>query len=107
MKITRALISVSDKNGDRRVCARAGETGRRYYFHWRHGGTVAQRKSSCARHFQASRIFPKCSEGRVKTLHPQVHGGLLYKRGNPETRSRSAGARLPADRSRGGESLSV
>jgi phosphoribosylaminoimidazolecarboxamide formyltransferase/IMP cyclohydrolase len=28
--------------------------------------------------------FPEVLEGRVKTLHPRVHGGLLYKRGNPK-----------------------
>ena len=27
--------------------------------------------------------FPEVLEGRVKTLHPKVHGGLLYIRGNP------------------------
>src|SRR5438094_10068776 len=26
--------------------------------------------------------FPEVLDGRVKTLHPRVHGGLLYKRGN-------------------------
>ncbi len=28
--------------------------------------------------------FPEMMDGRVKTLHPKVHGGLLYLRGNPE-----------------------
>src|SRR5436853_7501427 len=28
--------------------------------------------------------FPEVLDGRVKTLHPRVHGGLLYKRGNAE-----------------------
>lgn len=28
--------------------------------------------------------FPEMLDGRVKTLHPKVHGGLLYMRGNPE-----------------------
>src|SRR5258708_5342167 len=28
--------------------------------------------------------FPEMLDGRVKTLHPKVHGGLLYLRGNPE-----------------------
>jgi phosphoribosylaminoimidazolecarboxamide formyltransferase/IMP cyclohydrolase len=28
--------------------------------------------------------FPEMLDGRVKTLHPRVHGGLLYLRGNPE-----------------------
>src|SRR6266536_1756136 len=27
--------------------------------------------------------FPEMLDGRVKTLHPKVHGGLLYLRGNP------------------------
>jgi len=28
--------------------------------------------------------FPECFDGRVKTLHPMIHGGLLYLRGSPE-----------------------
>src|SRR5699024_5589134 len=28
--------------------------------------------------------FPEMLDGRVKTLHPKVHGGLLFKRDNPE-----------------------
>jgi phosphoribosylaminoimidazolecarboxamide formyltransferase / IMP cyclohydrolase len=31
--------------------------------------------------------FPEMLDGRVKTLHPRVHGGLLYVRGNPEHES--------------------
>jgi phosphoribosylaminoimidazolecarboxamide formyltransferase / IMP cyclohydrolase len=31
--------------------------------------------------------FPEMLDGRVKTLHPKVHGGLLYKRGNSEHES--------------------
>jgi len=31
--------------------------------------------------------FPEMLDGRVKTLHPKVHGGLLYIRGNPEHES--------------------
>jgi len=28
--------------------------------------------------------FPEMMDGRVKTLHPKIHGGILYKRGNKE-----------------------
>src|ERR1051325_11126330 len=28
--------------------------------------------------------FPEMLDGRVKTLHPKVHGGLLFIRGNPD-----------------------
>ena len=56
MKITRALISVSDKKGDRCVRSRAGKAGRRYHFHRRNGGTVAKGKRSGARHFELHRF---------------------------------------------------
>ena len=37
--------------------------------------------------------YPEVLEGRVKTLHPRVHGGLLYKRGNElhETQAKEQG----------------
>ena len=28
--------------------------------------------------------FPECLDGRVKTLHPKVHGGILAVRDNPD-----------------------
>lgn len=28
--------------------------------------------------------FPECLDGRVKTLHPMIHAGILAMRGNPE-----------------------
>ena len=35
--------------------------------------------------------FPECLNGRVKTLHPRVHGGILYRRGEDEhERTRTA-----------------
>jgi len=37
-----------------------------------------------AREISSFTGFPEVLEGRVKTLHPRVHGGLLYKRGDPK-----------------------
>src|ERR1700680_1904996 len=34
--------------------------------------------------------FPEILDGRVKTLHPKVHGGLLFLRGNPEHEAAAA-----------------
>ncbi len=34
--------------------------------------------------------FPEMLDGRVKTLHPKVHGGLLYLRGNKDHVRQSA-----------------
>ena len=44
--------------------------------------------------------FPEMMDGRVKTLHPAVHGGLLAIRDNPGACRGDAGASHPADRSR-------
>ena len=51
--------------------------------------------------------FPEMMDGRVKTLHPKVHGGLLAIRDNAEHAQRDEDARHRADRSAGGQSLSV
>lgn len=83
MKITRALISVSDKTGIA-VFARALE--RQGVDIISTGGTaeLLRKEGVPAREISSFTAFPEVLEGRVKTLHPRVHGGLLYKRGNPK-----------------------
>src|SRR3989475_9627081 len=83
MKISRALISVSDKTG---VAAFAGALERQGVDIISTGGTaVLLRKEKIpVREISSFTAFPEVLEGRVKTLHPRVHGGLLYKRGNPK-----------------------
>ncbi len=39
--------------------------------------------------------FPEMFDGRVKTLHPKVHGGLLFIRGNPEHQRAVADHAIP------------
>jgi len=79
----RALLSVSDKSGlvdfARELIAR----------HWElisTGGTArALRDAGLAvRDISDLTGFPEMLDGRVKTLHPVVHGGLLYRRDLPE-----------------------
>ena len=41
--------------------------------------------------------FPEMLDGRVKTLHPKVHGGLLFIRGNETHEAAVKGARHRAD----------
>jgi len=80
-QIRRALLSVSDKTGLvplARVLAAAGveliSTG---------GTAKALREAGLkATDLSAYTGFPEMLDGRVKTLHPKVHGGLLYLRGN-------------------------
>src|SRR6266513_1673470 len=83
MKITRALISVSDKTG---VAAFARALERLGIDIISTGGTaeLLRKEKIPVRDISSFTAFPEVLEGRVKTLHPRVHGGLLYKRGNPK-----------------------
>ena len=83
MKIRRALISVSDKTGIA-AFARALE-GQGVDIISTGGTAVLLRKEKIpVRDISSFTAFPEVLEGRVKTLHPRVHGGLLYKRGDPK-----------------------
>ena len=79
-KITRALLSVSDKAGvvefARALVAQGVEL-------LSTGGTAALLKQSsiAVRDVSEHTGFPEMMDGRVKTLHPKVHGGLLADRG--------------------------
>jgi len=83
MKITRALISVSDKKG---IAAFARALERLGVDIISTGGTadLLKKEKIPVREISSFTAFPEVLEGRVKTLHPRVHGGLLYKRGNPK-----------------------
>jgi phosphoribosylaminoimidazolecarboxamide formyltransferase/IMP cyclohydrolase len=83
MKITRALISVSDKTG---VAEFARALERQGIDIISTGGTadLLKKEGVPVREISSFTAFPEVLEGRVKTLHPRVHGGLLYKRGNPK-----------------------
>src|SRR2546421_10029312 len=81
MKISRALISVSDKTG---VAAFARGLERQGVDIISTGGTadMLKKEKIPVREVSNFTAFPEVLDGRVKTLHPRVHGGLLYKRGN-------------------------
>jgi phosphoribosylaminoimidazolecarboxamide formyltransferase/IMP cyclohydrolase len=81
MKIQRALISVSDKTG---VAAFARALERQGVDIISTGGTadLLRKEKIPVRDISKFTAFPEVLEGRVKTLHPRVHGGLLFKRGN-------------------------
>jgi phosphoribosylaminoimidazolecarboxamide formyltransferase/IMP cyclohydrolase len=83
MKIKRALVSVSDKTGIVSFVRRLTEFGVEIIST---GGTAALLKSESIPHIAIEQFtgFPEILDGRVKTLHPKVHGGLLYLRENPE-----------------------
>ena len=79
----RALISVSDKTGIVDVAKQLVELGIEIIST---GGTYQKLKEENVPATEISDItgFPECLDGRVKTLHPNVHAGLLAMRSNPE-----------------------
>jgi phosphoribosylaminoimidazolecarboxamide formyltransferase/IMP cyclohydrolase len=88
-KIERALISVSDKTG--LVDFARALTGRGIEILSTGGTAKALKDAGIAVKDVAEHTgFPEMMDGRLKTLHPVVHGGLLAVRGNPE-HTRAAG----------------
>ncbi len=81
--IKRALISVSDKTG---VAAFAGFLETQGIELLSTGGTSQMLKTNGLKVRDVSDLtgLPEMMEGRVKTLHPKVHGGLLAKRASRE-----------------------
>lgn len=79
----RALISVSDKTGIVEFAKKITEFG---YEIISTGGTAVTLEKAGLKVINISDItgFPECLDGRVKTLHPNVHAGLLAMRSNPE-----------------------
>src|SRR5262245_51460043 len=81
--IRRALISVSDKTG---LIEFATALSRRGVEILSTGGTASALKDAglAVKDVAEHTGFPELMDGRLKTLHPKVHGGLLAIRGNAE-----------------------
>ena len=81
--IRRALISVSDKTGLEAFAAALAAKGVEILST---GGTAKALRAAgiAVRDVADVTNFPEMMDGRVKTLHPMVHGGLLALRDNPE-----------------------
>lgn len=80
-KIQRALLSVSDKTGLVQLAQTLAGAGIELIST---GGTAKALREAGLQVTDLSAYtgFPEMLDGRVKTLHPKVHGGLLYIRGN-------------------------
>lgn len=82
-KISTAIMSVWDKRGLKEFAAGLAEFGVEILST---GGTARMLAEAGIKVREISDYtgFPEMMEGRVKTLHPKVHGGLLARRSNPE-----------------------
>ncbi|MEM2839309.1 MAG: bifunctional phosphoribosylaminoimidazolecarboxamide formyltransferase/IMP cyclohydrolase [Thermoplasmata archaeon] len=82
-KIKRALISVSDKTGLAEFSKELSALGVEILST---GGTAKMLRDQGINVKNVSEVtgFPEILDGRVKTLHPMIHGGLLARRDIPE-----------------------
>ena len=82
-QIRRALLSVTDKTGLVEFAQALASLGVELIST---GGTARALREAglTVRDISDLTGFPEMLDGRVKTLHPKVHGGLLYIRGNAE-----------------------
>uniref|UniRef100_A0A6U4AD18 MGS-like domain-containing protein n=1 Tax=Ditylum brightwellii TaxID=49249 RepID=A0A6U4AD18_9STRA len=83
VKVERALISVSDKSGIVELCTYLSSQGVELLST---GGTAKKLREEGLTVIDVSEYTQsaECLDGRVKTLHPKVHGGLLAVRGNEQ-----------------------
>ena len=81
--VRRALLSVSDKTGLVSFASGLAALGVQLIST---GGTARALREAALTVTDVAEItgFPEMLDGRVKTLHPRIHGGLLGRRGHPE-----------------------
>jgi phosphoribosylaminoimidazolecarboxamide formyltransferase/IMP cyclohydrolase len=85
-KIQRAILSVTDKSGLADFARQLARMGVELIST---GGTAKLLRDSGVPVKDISEItgFPEMLDGRVKTLHPKVHGGILHRRADPAHRA--------------------
>jgi len=82
-KISRAIISLTDKSGIEDFARQLKELGVEILST---GGTAKKMREHGIEVKDVAEFtgFPEMLDGRVKTLHPKVHGGILAQRDNPD-----------------------
>jgi len=85
-KVQRALVSVSDKTGIAEFARGLASLGVQVLST---GGTakLLEKEGISVTEVSAHTGFPEMLDGRVKTLHPKIHGGILFRRDSAEHRA--------------------
>jgi len=89
-KVRRALVSVHDKTGVLEFCRGLSRLGVAILST---GGTATLLRDGGVPVLDVAEYtgFPEIMDGRVKTLHPKIHGGLLGRRGQDDAVMRTLG----------------
>ncbi len=88
-KIKRAIISLTDKSGIENFARQLTELGIEILST---GGTAKKMRDNGIKVIDVADYtgFPEMLDGRVKTLHPRIHGGILAQRHNPDHQAQMA-----------------
>lgn len=94
LPISRALISVFDKTGLEPLCHELKKNGVQIYST---GGTAnyLAEKGFEITSIESVTHFPEMMDGRVKTLHPKIFGGILARRNAPEDLASAKNHQIP------------
>ncbi|HLC17006.1 MAG TPA: IMP cyclohydrolase [Thermodesulfovibrionia bacterium] len=94
-EVRKALLSVSNKNGIIEFASALIELGFEVIST---GGTagVLRQAGLSIRGVSEVTGFPEIFDGRVKTLHPKIHGGLLWRRDNPKDQKEATLHEIPS-----------
>src|SRR5215813_15422873 len=94
-RVQRAILSVTDKTGLVEFARKLADLGIELVST---GGTARLLRESGIQVKDVSELtgFPEMLDGRVKTLHPKVHGGILHRRVDASHRSAVAEHGIPA-----------
>lgn len=89
-----ALLSVSDKRGIAALGRGLRDAGYRLIST---GGTARALRDAGLEVIPIDEVtgHPECLGGRVKTLHPRIHGGILFRRADPEHAGQAADLGMP------------
>jgi phosphoribosylaminoimidazolecarboxamide formyltransferase/IMP cyclohydrolase len=89
-----ALLSVSDKTG---IVEFAQKIAKKGFTVLSTGGTLTTLAASgiAVQSVEEFTGFPECFGGRVKTLHPKIAGGILWRRNNDDDRKKSRELDIP------------
>ena len=106
VRVRRALLSVSDKTGLIEFARGLADLSVELLST---GGTARALRDADLPVTEVAEAtgFPEILNGRVKTLHPRVHAGVLAVRGNPEHERQLTAHAIAAHRPRRHQSLSV
>jgi phosphoribosylaminoimidazolecarboxamide formyltransferase / IMP cyclohydrolase len=95
IRIKNALISVYDKTGLEELCRSLHRHGVKLYATQGTCEFLSKNFGISAEKVEALTQFPEMMEGRVKTLHPKIFGGILARRNNAKDLSEAEKAGIP------------